>query len=341
MGWAYGGDKFCPCCRSLGTEVEEDEYHAFCGDCPRTRNLYTDFVTDINGVLRECGVRKDLDEIYGGVSHDERSKHIFRVLLADTAGGRFPDRNGSWSIAKARFEEYCLRCWTARAAMIKDPEGYQKACEEMLSELDIIEEEDSAGELERSLTEIVEGNNGIFREHIASRQLQEAAVMRNVRAKKKKTKPSAKKKKKAKPTQQENFSLRLVRRLDDDKMGYIVKKSGSNYEIQLPPWTGPTVELQESEIKIENDWLGQPPSLHLIGTEISLPDGVRATVKGFDPECDEFTVQFTREVAQFWDFKYNNKSNIWKIREQRLEQIILERAQAGGTPDPLAYPGEG
>ena len=83
--------------------------------------------------------------------------------------------------------------------------------------------------------------------------------------KKKKTKPSTKKKKKARPAQQENFSLRLVRRLDDDNMGYIVKKSGSNYEIQLPPWTGPTVELQESEIKIENDWLGQPPSLNLIG----------------------------------------------------------------------------
>ena len=165
--------------------------------------------------------------------------------------------------------------------------------------------------------------------------------MRNVRAKKKKTKPSAKKKKKAKPTQQENFSLRLVRRLDDDSMGYIVKKSGSNYEIQLPPWTGPTVELQKSEIKIEKYWLGQPPGLHLIGTEISLPDGVSATVKDFDPECDEFTVQFTREVAQFWDFKSVNKRTTWSIREQRLQQIILERAQAGGTPGPLAYPGEG
>ena len=225
--------------------------------------------------------------------------------------------------------------------MIKDPESYQKACEEMISELDLIEGEDSAGELRRSLTEIVEGDTDIFRENITSRQLQDADVIRNVKEKKKKMKPSAKKKKKAKPTRQENISLRLVRRLDDDKMGYIVKKSGSNYEIQLPPWTGPTVELQESEIKIENYWLGQPPGLHLIGTEISLPDGVRATVKGFAPEYDEFTVQFTREVAQFWDLKFNNKRATWNIREQRLQQIILERAQAGGTPGPLAYPGEG
>ena len=93
--------------------------------------------------------------------------------------------------------------------------------------------------------------------------------------------------------------------------------------------------------KVEKYWLGQPPGLHLIGTEISLPDGVSATVKDFDPECDEFTVQFTREVAQFWDFKSVNKRTTWNIREQRLQQIILERAQAGGTPDPLAYPGEG
>ena len=143
-----------PCCKSLGIEIEEDEYHAFCGDCPRTRKLYTDFIADINSVLRECGIGKDLDEIYSEISH-ERSKHIFRVLLADTAGGRFPDRNGSWSIAKARFEEHCLDCWTARAAMIKDPESYQKACEEMISELDVIEGEDSSGELKRSLTEIV------------------------------------------------------------------------------------------------------------------------------------------------------------------------------------------
>ena len=234
-----------------------------------------------------------------------------------------------------------MDCWTARAAMIKDPESYQKACEEMISELDLIEGEDSAGELRRSLTEIVEGNTDIFREHITSRQQQDADVIRNVKAKKKKKKPSAKKKKKAKPAQQENFSLRLIRRLDDDKMGYIVKKSGSNYEIQLPPWTGPTVELQKSEIKIESYWLGQPPGLHLIGTEISLPDGVSATVKDFDPEYDEFTVQFTREVAQFWDGKMNNKRSIWNIREQRLQQIISERAQAGGTPGPLAYPGEG
>ena len=225
--------------------------------------------------------------------------------------------------------------------MIKDPEGYQKACEEMLSESDIIEGEDSAGELKRSLTEIVEGNNEIFREHIASRQLQEAAVIRNVRAKKKKKKEPAKKRKKAKQTKPENVSLRLVRRLDDNKMGYIIKRSGPSYEIQFRPCTGPRVELQKSEIKIEDYWLRQPPGLHLIGKIISLPEGVSATVKDFDPECDEFIVQFTREVPQFWDFKYNNKSNIWKIREQRLEQIILERAQAGGTPDPLAYPGEG
>ena len=225
--------------------------------------------------------------------------------------------------------------------MIKDQEGYQKACEEMLSESDIIEGEDSAEELKRSLTEIVEGNNEIYREHIASRQLQEAAVIRNVRAKKKKKKEPAKKRKKAKQTKPENVSLRLVRRLDDNKMGYIIKKSGPNYEIQFRPCTGPRVELQKSEIKIEDYWLRQPPGLHLIGKIISLPEGVSAIVKDFDPECDEFIVQFTREVAQFWDFKYNNKSKIWKIREQRLEQIILERAQAGGTPGPLAYPGEG
>ena len=76
-----------------------------------------------------------------------------------------------------------MDCWTARAAMIKDPEGYQKACEEMLSELDIIEGEDSAGELRRSLTEIVEGDTDIFREHITSRQLQDADVIRNVKEK--------------------------------------------------------------------------------------------------------------------------------------------------------------
>ena len=123
-------------------------------------------------------------------------------------------------------------------------------------------------------------------------------------------------------------------------MGYIVKKSGSNYEINFSPCTGPSVELQESEIKVEEYSIRQPPGLHLIGKNISLADGIRATVKGFDPECDEFIVQFTREVTQFWDQKFNNKSKIWHIREQRLQQI-LERAQAGGTPDPLAYPGEG
>ena len=339
--WKFDGDKSCPCCKNLGVnaDLEEDEYHAFCGECPRTQKLHSELIADINRILSDCGVGRTLDEIYSDVSSEERSQHIFRILLADTAGKEFPDRRGSWSLAKARFEEHCLKCWSARAAMIADPESYRAACKEILVELDGLGDE--AGELHRNLTEIAEGDVDIVREHLAGRQEQQADVKRSAMANQRKKKVGTSKPKKKRKERPQDTTLRIVRQLDGDELGYIERVSLPYYAIRWQPCSGPLVELQRHEFNLEEDSIEHVPDLDWIGISTTRENENVATVQGFDPPSDAFIVQFTSEVPQFWDNKMNNKRRTWHVPEHKLDRIFPERAKAGGKPGPLVYPAKG
>ena len=132
-----------------------------------------------------------------------------------------------------------------------------------------------------------------------------------------------------------------MRQIDGDAIGYIEWQSHSNYAIRWQPCTSPLVELHRDEFYLEKDSIEHVPDLDWIGISTTLEDRIVATVKSFDPPSDTFIVQFTREVPQFWDGKWNNKRTTWQVPERRLDRIFPERARAGGKPGPLVYPAKG
>ena len=97
--WKYG-HKLCPCCKQIEGEdaQKEDEYHAFCGQCPRTRKLYEKFVDDIEEILSDCGIRGGLRTITQGMSDQNKAKQIFLILLRQ---GRQVSRS-SWVLGEGK-----------------------------------------------------------------------------------------------------------------------------------------------------------------------------------------------------------------------------------------------
>ena len=337
--WKYG-HKSCPCCKKIAEdEQEEDEYHAFCGECPRTSKLYEKFINDLENILSDCGVREGLDGITCDMSDHDKSRNIFLMLLADRAG-KFPDRRGSWARAKARFEEHVLDCWQARASMIEDEESYIGALQEMLIDY---EGDDSKQELQEKIQEVIDDKE-IIKEEMENRKKHDEETRRNAKKNTQKRKKTPKSKKKKTEI---DYTLRVVRHRETKDMGYIEKKSGKHWLVKWAPYKVPAVEHEIDEIHIEKDELDELPDLELIGKKFhieaevcNIENGVKGQVTSFEVQSGEFNVRFSEEVGPFWRAQCSFTKLNWHI-DSKLIRKFLERAQARGKPGTLVHPDKG